>query len=581
MTSDEEDLVRAHKERLLARKREKEKIENSIRVSFLTEINQKQIDETNRKISELIRNYIYNQKQIIAKDKFRNEFIESWKKVGIDKKYINSWIGSGVERPASAASILEICKMGDIKYSLENPPNFREIMEYVIAYLEIGDFNSIEVLLKFEETNLIEFSPEEVKIIYNIAFSYLGDFVNPDFLDIKRYDQWVLAEKVNSNWMFRNNDNISEIDWVKDEILDDYIERDLLDSDLVDKIKNRDRNLYFRARTNPETLSDDEISEIGWEAETLRREFLGDTYKPEMEDIKLLRHLGHRDVIEKGSEIEISHLQEIVEISSKEQSKKAQDIINFVESAILSETIEKDTDTWRIAFRLGYKNCFSVADPYSSSRFKRWCFYRMTHLHVLEGNKKDFNEVVTEDLLRYLNNAKPFKIELLTGSGLLNLQENDVKQAKSDFKRALDTLSQNVTQHNRDLVQSGNYEKDRLSPFVVMGIAFDDPHWRRKLREKKNKIWLTDDDAESNLSWAAAVRDNLTSVQDAEKIFIYPVSPNPYASDPKGTFLHPKPIAIERRSSKTYDLDALRSEAFHAIIPRITQSIKTGRNWSA
>ena len=128
-------------------------------------------------------------------------------------------------------------------------------MEYVIAYLEIGDFNSIEVLLKFEETNLIEFSPEEVKIIYNIAFSYLGDFVNPDFLDIKRYDQWVLAEKINSNWMFRNNDNISEIDWVKDEIIDDYIDRDLLDSDLVDKIKNRDRNLYFRARTNPETLN--------------------------------------------------------------------------------------------------------------------------------------------------------------------------------------------------------------------------------------------------------------------------------------------------------------------------------------
>ena len=186
MTSDEEDLVRAHKERLLARKQEKEKIENSIRVSFLTEINQKQIDETNRKISELIRNYIYNQKQIIAKDKFRNEFIESWKKVGIDEKNIKSWIGSGVESPTSAASILEICKMADIKYGLEIPPNFKEIMEYVIAYLEIGDFNSIEVLLKFEETNLIEFSPEEVKIIYNIAFSYLGDFVNPDFLDIKR-----------------------------------------------------------------------------------------------------------------------------------------------------------------------------------------------------------------------------------------------------------------------------------------------------------------------------------------------------------------------------------------------------------
>ena len=221
MTSDEEDLVRAHKERLLARKREKEKIENSIRVSFLTEIKQKQIDETNRKISELIRNYIYNQNQIIAKDKFQNEFIESWKKVGIDKKYINSWIGSGVERPTSAASILEICKMADIKYGLEIPPNFKEIMEYVIAYLEIGDFNSIEVLLKFVATNLIEFSPEEVKIIYNIAFSYLGEFVNPDFLDIKRYDQWVLAEKVNSNWMFRNNDNISEIDWVKDEIIDD------------------------------------------------------------------------------------------------------------------------------------------------------------------------------------------------------------------------------------------------------------------------------------------------------------------------------------------------------------------------
>ena len=394
MTSDEEDLVRAHKERLLARKREKEKIENSIRVSFLTEINQKQIDETNRKISELIRNYIYNQNQIIAKDKFQNEFIESWKKVGIDQKYINSWIGSGVERPKSAASILEICKMADIKYGLEIPPNFKEIMEYVIAYLEIGDFNSIEVLLKFEATNLIEFSPEEVKIIYNIAFSYLGDFVNPDFLDIKRYDQWVLAEKINSNWMFRNNDNISEIDWVKDEILDDYIERDLLDLDLVDKINNRDRNLYFRARTNPETLSDNEISEIGWDAERLRREFLCDIYKPEMEDLKLLRHLGHRDVIEKGSEIEISHLQDIVEISSKEQSKKAEDIINFVESAILSETIEKDTDTWRIVFRLGAKNCFSVADPYSTSRFKRWCFYRMTHFYVLEGNKKDFNEVI-------------------------------------------------------------------------------------------------------------------------------------------------------------------------------------------
>jgi len=580
MTSDE-DLVRAHKDRLLARKREKEKIENSIRVSFLTEINQKQIDETNKKISKLIRNYIHNQDQIEAKDKFQKKFIESWKNVGISEKNINSWIGSGVERPASAASILEICKMADIKYGLENPPNFREIMEYVIAYLEIGDFNSIEVLLKFEETNLIDFSPQETEMIYNIALSYLGEFVNPNFLDIKRYDQWVLAEKMNSNWVFKNNDNISEIDWVKDEIIDDYIDRDLLDLELIDKIKNKDRNLYFRARTNPEILSDEEISEIGWEAERLRREFLGDTYKPEMEDLKLLRHLGHRDVIEKGSEIEIFQLQEIVEISSKEQSKKAQDIINFVESAILSETIEKDTDTWKIAFRLGYKNCFSVSDPYSSSRFKRWCFYRMTHSYVLEGNKKDFNEVVTEDLLRYLNDAKPVKIELLTGSGLLNLQENDVKQAKSDFKRALDTLSQNATQHNRDLVQTANYEKDRLSPFVVMGIAFDDPHWRRKLREKKNKIWLTDDDAEANLSWAAAVRDNLTSVQDAEKIFIYPVSPNLYATDPKGTFLHPKPIAIDRRSPKTYNLDVLRSEAFHAIIPRIAQRINVGRDWGA
>jgi hypothetical protein len=581
MINNEEDLVSAHRERLLARKLQKEKIENSIRTSFLTDINRDQINEINKRLSNLFRNYINKQNQIISEEKSQNNYIESWKRVGIGQGEIHLWQKFGVSNPACAASIIELFLMAEINLDLEKRPNFEDIKEYVLSYLEVEEPNAIEVLLKFEETNLIKFSPEEVEIIYNIALAYFGDFVNPNFLDIKIYDQWVLAEKLNFTWMFKNNDSISEIDWVKDEIIDEYIDRDLLDIDLVDKLKNIDRNLYFRARTKPEMLSDKEVSTIGWEDESLRREFLRGKYKPEMEDYPLLRHLGHRDFIEKGSEIGIAHLQEIIEVSSKEQSKKALDIINFIENRVLTDNIEKDTDVWRIALRLGSESCYAAADPYSSSRFKRWCFYRMTHFLVLNGDKIGFDEAVTEDLYRYLSDAKPVKIELLTGSGLLNLQNNDIKKAKSDFKRALETLSNNATTHNRDLVQSANYEKERLNPFVVMGTAFDDPHWRRKLRAKKNQIWLTNEDEEADLSWAAAVRDNLTSVQDTEKIFVYPASPNLYATDPKGTFLHPNPIVMERRSSKLQNLDALRNEAFRAIIPRIAHSIKIKRDWSA
>ena len=68
MSTNEEDLVSAHRERLLARKREKEKIENSIRASFLTDINRDQINEINKRLSNLFRNYINKQNQIIIEE---------------------------------------------------------------------------------------------------------------------------------------------------------------------------------------------------------------------------------------------------------------------------------------------------------------------------------------------------------------------------------------------------------------------------------------------------------------------------------------------------------------------------------
>ena len=578
---EEERLLSEHKLRLAQRKANKEALQRRLLDEFLSDVDSTQRNLFLRQFYSVLQKLKQKKELIMVWEQKWMAYQKAWLDLGVETENLGLWFDLGIDDPKNASRFIEIFSKLGTRINPNRPFDrltLRAKLEAFINYLSTQE--TVALLVELENLQLLHFDDFTSDAIFSLHLAYETGSVQPLPEFEVNHETWFFAENVINGEKLPERLSQKKINNLKLEIIDYAIENGSLTRNFVDQITSRVKRDYLLARLEPDSkyLTNAVVSELNWTDEEMRRRFLLNDYLPDMENVPQLRNLQKLKI---GIDFDLSTVIEISENPELHIQDRitALDIVQFVEFGELSESLEKDTDTWKIIFKLSPEHCFSKADALSRTRFRRWCFVRMLQYFVLTDNFDDYVKYANEELIRALYDNKPLKTEIFTGFAFLHLRQGQKNESKKRFQDAFNLIENDVTRHNLNLMKIGGFNVDRLNPHLVAQLPHDvsPEQWRRQLNQLRADAARLGSEKEIHLNWAKGIKDPQVKVSAAEleKVFKYPAIPQLYSTEPHGTFLHPPARPLPRRYFLEETIGSIREDMFATILPKIRQVLTT------
>lgn len=309
-------------------------------------------------------------------------------------------------------------------------------------------------------------------------------------------------------------------------ILDESLLDELLDGGYMPDaaVIAPELRLYLQARTQPATLTDDEVDELQWTDERARRHLVAGravdvtaTTAPFRAVVDLLH----------GAD-DYAALKVLSSAGTPEQRRIASHLLEVAAGADPHPALDADATVWPVLERLLDGRLASLLMKRPTAELSVWLGLRGLRRAVFAGDVLAGLSISGPLLLAA---SPPQAAELHTGRAYLYALAGDRRRAIAQAKAAVKKAKSPQSKTNLAILEDGR-ASSRLSPFLILGIESEAVDWESAYDTLYKRYWRSD--RAEDLNWAVAA---LRGLEPTLTWFNYPLKPVLYSPIIKGSGL--------------------------------------------